>query len=92
MGDHDKDPASLSALGSTFVPVLIYAGICLLIFFACRRTSTRTYAPRTIKQLREPEYVFSVMSYLPDLCTSVQRPVRLSAVLQMMQNDCIVPG
>ncbi|KAK3949556.1 hypothetical protein QBC32DRAFT_326877 [Pseudoneurospora amorphoporcata] len=56
VGDHNKDPASLSALGSTFVPVLIYAAICLLIFFACRRTSTRTYAPRTIKQLREPEH------------------------------------
>ncbi|KAK1775174.1 hypothetical protein QBC45DRAFT_422939 [Copromyces sp. CBS 386.78] len=56
VGDHSKDPASLSALGSTFVPVLIYAAICLLIFFACRRTSTRTYAPRTIKQLREPEH------------------------------------
>ncbi|EGO58484.1 hypothetical protein NEUTE1DRAFT_82913 [Neurospora tetrasperma FGSC 2508] len=54
-GDN-KDSASLSALGSTFVPVLVYAAICLLIFFTFRRISTRTYAPRTIAQLREPEH------------------------------------
>ncbi|KAK3399509.1 hypothetical protein B0T20DRAFT_392525 [Sordaria brevicollis] len=56
LGGNDEDPASLSALGSTFVPVLIYAAICLLIFFTCRRKCTRTYAPRSIKQLREPEH------------------------------------
>ncbi|KAH6624039.1 hypothetical protein B0J18DRAFT_396783 [Chaetomium sp. MPI-SDFR-AT-0129] len=50
-----KDSASLSALGSTFIPVVVYSAVCLLVFFVFRRKCHRVYAPRTIPSLRAPE-------------------------------------
>ncbi|KAK4182390.1 hypothetical protein QBC35DRAFT_173186 [Podospora australis] len=47
--------ASLKSLLTTFVPVLIFSAICLLIFLVCRRKHTRVYAPRTIPRLRTPD-------------------------------------
>ncbi|KAL2161823.1 hypothetical protein VTH06DRAFT_7607 [Thermothelomyces fergusii] len=51
----DKDSASLEALGSTFIPVLIYTAVCFLIFFTFRRKCRRVYAPRAIPSMRMPE-------------------------------------
>ncbi|KAK0717541.1 hypothetical protein B0T26DRAFT_299036 [Lasiosphaeria miniovina] len=48
--------ASLTSLGSTFVPVIIYSAICLAIFFTFRRKCPRVYAPRTLQTLRGPEH------------------------------------
>jgi len=53
--NNEKDSASLEGLGLTFAPVLIYSGICFLIFFYFRRKSRRVYAPRSIPAIREPE-------------------------------------
>ncbi|KAL2145282.1 hypothetical protein VTI28DRAFT_7650 [Corynascus sepedonium] len=51
----DKDSASLSALGSTFIPVLVYSAVCFIVFFIFRRKCRRVYAPRTVPSLRAPE-------------------------------------
>ncbi|KAK4450859.1 hypothetical protein QBC34DRAFT_60151 [Podospora aff. communis PSN243] len=52
----DGDQASsLSTLGTTFVPVLVYSGICLSIFILLRKKCPRVYAPRTFASLRGPE-------------------------------------
>jgi len=45
----------LAALGSTLIPVVVYAAICFIIFFVFRRKCHRVYAPRTIPSLRSPE-------------------------------------
>ncbi|KAG9254765.1 DUF221 domain-containing protein [Emericellopsis atlantica] len=47
--------ASLSKLGSTFVPVIVYVAVCLIIFFIGRRRLRRVYSPRTLAALRAPE-------------------------------------
>lgn len=46
------DSSSAASLGSTFVPVLVYSGVCLLIFFVFRRKCQRVYAPRTLASIR----------------------------------------
>jgi len=53
----DKNkPISLSSLISTLVPVLIVAGIYIIIFLVLRKSNRRYYAPRTyIGSLRERE-------------------------------------
>ncbi|OHF00952.1 hypothetical protein CORC01_03780 [Colletotrichum orchidophilum] len=43
-----SDSSSLMSLVSTFIPVLIYTIVCLLIFWTLRRRSLRVYSPRTI--------------------------------------------
>ncbi|OAA55260.1 DUF221 domain protein [Niveomyces insectorum RCEF 264] len=48
--------ASAASLGSTFVPVLVYGGVCLAIFFIFRRKCPRVYAPRTIPGIRRSPY------------------------------------
>ncbi len=50
-----SNSASLSSLGSTFVPVLIYSAVCLTIFFTLRRKCPRVYAPKTLPGIRLPE-------------------------------------
>jgi hypothetical protein len=50
-----ENSSSLSSLGWTFLPVLIYAAICFAIFFTFRRKYPRVYAPRTLPSLRKPE-------------------------------------
>ncbi|KXX73846.1 Uncharacterized protein RSN1 [Madurella mycetomatis] len=50
-----SNSSSLSSLGSTFIPVLIYSAICFIIFFIFRRRCPRVYAPRSIPSLRTPE-------------------------------------
>ncbi|KAL1838165.1 hypothetical protein VTJ49DRAFT_2967 [Mycothermus thermophilus] len=54
-GKDDKSSASLASLFSTFIPVLIYSGICLALFLVFRRRCRRVYAPRTVPTLRAPE-------------------------------------
>ncbi|KAL2177480.1 uncharacterized protein P884DRAFT_243614 [Thermothelomyces heterothallicus CBS 202.75] len=53
--EDDKKSASLSALASTFIPVLVYSAVCFLVFFVFRRKCRRVYAPRTVPSLRMPE-------------------------------------
>ncbi|KAK2766798.1 hypothetical protein FQN54_006112 [Arachnomyces sp. PD_36] len=54
--DPQATPASLSALISTLVPVLIISAAMFLLFMILRRSQRRTYAPRTyIGSLREQE-------------------------------------
>ncbi|KAB5559526.1 hypothetical protein GE09DRAFT_1220207 [Coniochaeta sp. 2T2.1] len=48
------DSASLSALGGTFVPVVIYSAICLSLFLFLRRKCPRVYAARTIPGILLP--------------------------------------
>ncbi|CAI4214972.1 unnamed protein product [Parascedosporium putredinis] len=43
-----SDSASLASLFSTLVPVLVYAGVCILIFWCLRHRLPRVYSPRTI--------------------------------------------
>ena len=52
---NNKKSASLSALGSTFIPVAIFSAICFAVFFVFRRKCRRVYAPRTVPSLRTPE-------------------------------------
>lgn len=47
--------ASLSKLGATFIPVVVYVAVCIIIFVIARRRLHRVYAPRTISALRAPE-------------------------------------
>lgn len=47
--------ASLEKLGATFIPIVVYVAVCLIIFFIARRRLHRVYAPRTIPELRAPE-------------------------------------
>lgn len=47
--------ASLSKLGATFIPVVVYVAVCLIVFIIARRRLHRVYAPRTIAALRAPE-------------------------------------
>ncbi|ERS94871.1 uncharacterized protein SPSK_06903 [Sporothrix schenckii 1099-18] len=51
------DSSSAASLGSTFVPVLVYSGVCLVIFFVFRRKCQRVYAPRTISSIRRAPLV-----------------------------------
>jgi hypothetical protein len=61
--DDGKKSESLASLGSTFIPVVVYSAICLLIFFVFRRKCRRVYAARTLPSLRSPE---SPSPELPD--------------------------
>ncbi|KAF4124850.1 calcium permeable stress-gated cation channel [Geosmithia morbida] len=54
-GSNGSKSASLSKLGSTFIPVIVYVAVCLLVFIVARRRYPRVYAPRTISALRSPE-------------------------------------
>ncbi|CAK7266604.1 hypothetical protein SEPCBS119000_002114 [Sporothrix epigloea] len=49
--------SSAASLGSTFVPVLIYSGVCLAIFVIFRRKCQRVYAPRTLSSIRRYPHV-----------------------------------
>ncbi|KIH93215.1 hypothetical protein SPBR_02207 [Sporothrix brasiliensis 5110] len=51
------DSSSAASLGSTFIPVLVYSGVCLVIFFVFRRKCQRVYAPRTISSIRRAPLV-----------------------------------
>uniref|UniRef100_A0A8H7K322 CSC1/OSCA1-like 7TM region domain-containing protein n=1 Tax=Bionectria ochroleuca TaxID=29856 RepID=A0A8H7K322_BIOOC len=53
--------SSLSKLGSTFIPVVIYLTVCLLVFIFLRRRVPRVYAPRTFRVLRYPEATISAL-------------------------------
>ncbi|CAH0057794.1 unnamed protein product [Clonostachys solani] len=53
--------SSLSQLGSTFIPVVIYLTVCLLVFIFLRRRVPRVYAPRTFRVLRYPEATISAL-------------------------------
>ncbi|CAK7221139.1 hypothetical protein SBRCBS47491_004425 [Sporothrix bragantina] len=46
------ESSSAASLGSTFIPVLVYSGVCLLIFVVFRRKCQRVYAPRTLASIR----------------------------------------
>ncbi|KAJ9156119.1 DUF221 domain-containing protein [Pleurostoma richardsiae] len=46
--------SSLASLGSTFVPVLIYSAICLLIFIALRPRCPRVYSPKAVSGIEAP--------------------------------------
>ncbi|KAM5343532.1 hypothetical protein ACJ41O_012069 [Fusarium nematophilum] len=46
--------SSLSSLGSTFIPVVIYATICIIFFSFFRVRCNRVYAPRSMPSLRSP--------------------------------------
>ncbi|KAM4068181.1 calcium-dependent channel, putative phosphate domain-containing protein [Hirsutella rhossiliensis] len=48
--------SSLSKLGATFIPVIIYLVVCVVIFIILRRRCSRVYAPRSIPGLRAPEF------------------------------------
>jgi hypothetical protein len=39
----------------TFVPVAIYAAVCVIIFWVLRRKFDRVYAPRTFLGSLEPQ-------------------------------------
>ncbi|KAL1874017.1 hypothetical protein VTK73DRAFT_571 [Phialemonium thermophilum] len=43
-----QDSASLSALGSTFIPVAAYAVVCLILFIFLRTRCPRVYSPRSL--------------------------------------------
>ncbi|CAK7567574.1 MAG: hypothetical protein SEPTF4163_005540 [Sporothrix epigloea] len=49
--------SSAASLGSTFVPVLVYSGVCLAIFVIFRRKCQRVYAPRTLSSIRRYPHV-----------------------------------
>ncbi|EQL00294.1 DUF221 domain-containing protein [Ophiocordyceps sinensis CO18] len=51
----DLFTSSLSKLGATFIPVLIYLVVCFVVFVILRRRCKRVYAPRSIPSLRAPE-------------------------------------
>ncbi|EPE09810.1 hypothetical protein F503_07586 [Ophiostoma piceae UAMH 11346] len=51
------DSSSAASLGSTFVPVLVYSGVCLAIFFVFRPKCRRVYAARTIPSIRRDPLV-----------------------------------
>ncbi|TPX07451.1 uncharacterized protein E0L32_002079 [Thyridium curvatum] len=51
----DGNSSSVESLGSTFVPVLVFAGVCLLIFFTLRRKCPRVYTVRTFLGAETPE-------------------------------------
>ncbi|KAI9170745.1 hypothetical protein HJFPF1_00216 [Paramyrothecium foliicola] len=44
--------SSLAKLGATFIPVLIYLAVCLVVFIVLRPRCRRVYAPRTIEGLQ----------------------------------------
>ncbi|KFY31430.1 hypothetical protein V493_01115 [Pseudogymnoascus sp. VKM F-4281 (FW-2241)] len=46
--------SSITGLLSTLVPVIVYAAVCMLIFWGCRTRYPRVYAPRTILSSLEP--------------------------------------
>lgn len=51
------DSSSAASLGSTFIPVLVYSGVCLAIFFIFRPKCRRVYAARTIPSIRRDPHV-----------------------------------
>ncbi|KAI5459089.1 hypothetical protein BGZ63DRAFT_270870 [Mariannaea sp. PMI_226] len=46
--------SSAASLGATFIPVLIYAAVCLLLFIYLRPRFPRVYSPRSMPSLRTP--------------------------------------
>ncbi|KAK3368352.1 hypothetical protein B0H63DRAFT_528720 [Podospora didyma] len=82
------DSASFTALGSTFVPVIIYSAICLLIFLTFRRKCPRVYAPRTMPVLRGPEHP---TPRLPDGWFNWIRPF-LAVDDDYILNNCSLDG
>ncbi|KFY40939.1 hypothetical protein V495_05162 [Pseudogymnoascus sp. VKM F-4514 (FW-929)] len=46
--------SSIAGLLSTLVPVIVYAAVCMLIFWGCRTRYPRVYSPRTILSSLEP--------------------------------------
>ncbi|OBT76340.1 hypothetical protein VF21_03585 [Pseudogymnoascus sp. 05NY08] len=46
--------SSIPGLLSTLVPVIVYAVVCLLIFWGCRTRYPRVYSPRSILSSLEP--------------------------------------
>ncbi|SPO07114.1 related to RSN1 - Overexpression rescues sro7/sop1 in NaCl [Cephalotrichum gorgonifer] len=49
------DPSSLSSLFSTLLPVLIFAIVCMLIFWCLRHRMPRVYRPRTMLSTLLPQ-------------------------------------
>ncbi|OIW22745.1 DUF221 domain-containing protein [Coniochaeta ligniaria NRRL 30616] len=49
-----SDSASLSSLGGTFVPVVVYSAVCLILFLFLRTRCPRVYAARTIPGILLP--------------------------------------
>ncbi|KAF7555800.1 hypothetical protein G7Z17_g1890 [Cylindrodendrum hubeiense] len=56
-------PQSLSGMVSTLVPILVVAGIYLVIFLLIRRSNSRFYAPRTYLGERSPELSAGLFSW-----------------------------
>lgn len=52
-----SNSASVTSLLSTLVPVIVYAAICILIFWCLRRRMPRVYRPRTMLTSLLPQYV-----------------------------------
>ncbi|KAF7551922.1 hypothetical protein G7Z17_g4661 [Cylindrodendrum hubeiense] len=46
--------SSLASLGATFIPVAVYAAVCLLLFTFLRPKARRVYSPRANAGLRSP--------------------------------------
>lgn len=61
--------SSLSKLGATFIPVVVYLALCLVIFVVLRRRCSRVYAPRTMPSLRAPEYARLPALMPPSTCS-----------------------
>ncbi|KAH7305826.1 hypothetical protein B0I35DRAFT_443346 [Stachybotrys elegans] len=55
--------ASASKLGATFVPIVIYLAVCLVVFLTLRPRCKRVYGPRAIPALRLP---YAASPELPD--------------------------
>ncbi|KAK3905971.1 hypothetical protein C8A05DRAFT_12260 [Staphylotrichum tortipilum] len=83
-----KDSASLSSLGSTLIPVLIYSGICFLIFLVLRRKFRRVYSPRTLPCLRTP---FAPTPELPDGWFNWIKPF-FAITDEYILNNCSLDG
>ncbi|KAH7001106.1 hypothetical protein EDB80DRAFT_84815 [Ilyonectria destructans] len=46
--------ASLASFGATFIPVVVYAAVCLILFTFLRPRARRVYSPRANSGLRSP--------------------------------------
>ncbi|KAF4982577.1 hypothetical protein FZEAL_1809 [Fusarium zealandicum] len=52
--DNNSKSSSFQSLGGTFVPVVIFAVLCLIFFSVFRVRYARVYAPRSMPSLRSP--------------------------------------
>ena len=59
-GVSPTNSASLSTLFMTFVPVAIYAVVCITIFVCLRRRYPRVYSPRTFLGSLDVQYVYYI--------------------------------